>query len=95
MAFAAIPLFAFGGVGQPALRSLQSSAVDREHQGELQGVVASFVSLAAFFGPLIFGGIYALSQPEWPGLVWIAGAAICGLAVPVALSVPKSADGPS
>jgi DHA1 family tetracycline resistance protein-like MFS transporter len=95
MAFAAIPLFAFGGVGQPALRSLQTSVVDAEHQGELQGVVASFVSLAAFFGPLIFGGIYALSQEDWPGLVWLAGAAICALAVPVALSVPKSVDRPS
>lgn len=95
MAFAAIPLVALGGVGQPALRSLQSRAVDREYQGRLQGVVASFVSLAAFFGPVIFGGIYALSQPEWPGLVWIAGAAICALAVPVALTIPKTADGRS
>jgi DHA1 family tetracycline resistance protein-like MFS transporter len=95
MAFAAVPLFAFGGVGQPALRSLLSSAVDREHQGELQGVVASCVSVAAFFGPLIFGGIYALSQAEWPGLAWIAGAVVCALAVPVALSIPKSAARPS
>ncbi|MCW5736158.1 MAG: TCR/Tet family MFS transporter [Enhydrobacter sp.] len=91
-AFAAVPMLAFGGVGQPALRSLQTHAVERRDQGKLQGVVASFVSLAAFFGPLIFGGIYRLSQADWPGLVWIVGAVICALAVPITLSVPESAD---
>ena len=49
--FAVIPLLAFGGTGEPALQSLQTNAVDRERQGELQGVVASFVGLAAIFGP--------------------------------------------
>lgn len=95
MAFAAVPLLAFGGVGQPALKSLQANAVDRWHQGELQGVVASFVSLATFFGPIIFGGIYALSQAQWPGLVWMVGAAVCAVAAPVALSVPGRAKRPS
>jgi DHA1 family tetracycline resistance protein-like MFS transporter len=57
----------------------------------LQGVVASFVSLAAIFGPLLFGGIYALSRPGWTGLVWIVGVAIFAAAVPLALTVPKRA----
>ncbi|WP_027554106.1 TCR/Tet family MFS transporter [Bradyrhizobium sp. Cp5.3] len=90
IAFALIPLIAFGGISAPALRSLQSQAVDRERQGQLQGVVASFVSLAAIFGPLIFGWIYALSRPDWTGLVWIVGVAIFALAVPIVLTVPKS-----
>jgi MFS transporter, DHA1 family, tetracycline resistance protein len=90
--FAVIPPLAFGGIGLPALRSLQTNAVDREHQGQLQGVIASLLSLAAIFGPLVFSWIYALSQPGWTGLVWIVGVAIYAFTVPVVLAVPKSAD---
>jgi DHA1 family tetracycline resistance protein-like MFS transporter len=89
--FALIPLIAFGGIGVTALRSLQANAVDRGRQGQLQGVVASFGSLAAIFGPLIFSWIYALSRPGWTGFVWIAGAAIYALTVPVVFAVAKSA----
>ncbi|MET4387980.1 DHA1 family tetracycline resistance protein-like MFS transporter [Bradyrhizobium sp. F1.4.3] len=85
IAFALIPLIAFGGISAPALRSLQSKAVDRTRQGQLQGVVSSFVSLAAIFGPLVFGGIYALSRPDWTGLVWIVGVALFAVAVPLVL----------
>jgi DHA1 family tetracycline resistance protein-like MFS transporter len=91
IAFALIPLVAFGGISAPALRALQSKAVDGERQGQLQGVVASFVSLAAILGPLAFGAIYALSRPGWTGLVWIIGVAILAVAMPMALKVPKQA----
>lgn len=90
IAFALIPLLAFGGIGIPALKSLQTNAVDRERQGQLQGVIASLVGLAAIFGPLVFSWIYALSRPGWNGLVWIVGMAIYALAVPVVLAMPKS-----
>jgi MFS transporter, DHA1 family, tetracycline resistance protein len=89
--FAVIPLLAFGGIGEPALQSLQTNAVDRDRQGKLQGVIASFVSLAAIFGPLVFSWIYALSRPGWNGLVWIVGVAIYALTVPIVLAVPKGA----
>lgn len=92
IAFALIPLIAFGGVGAPALRSLLTNAVDRKQQGQLQGVIASFVSLAAIFGPLLFSWIYALSWPAWTGLVWIVGAAIYAVAVPVVLIAPAGVD---
>ncbi len=90
IAFALIPVLTFGGVGLPALGSLQSSADDRERQDQLQGVVASSVSLAAIFGPLVFSWIYALSRPGWNGLVWIGGVAIYTPTVPVVFAVPKS-----
>ncbi|MGV2290474.1 TCR/Tet family MFS transporter [Trinickia sp. YCB016] len=89
IAFAVIPLLAFGGIGLPALRSLQTKAVDRERQGQLQGVIASLVSLAAILGPLVFSWIYALSRPGWNGFVWIAGVAIYALSVPVVLAVAR------
>ena len=84
-------LIAFGGIGAPVLQSLQTNAVDGERQGQLQGVIASFVSLAAIFGPLVFSWIYALSSPGWTGLVWIVGVAIYALAVLIVLTVPKNA----
>ena len=91
VAFALIPLIAFGGIGLPALRSLQTKAVHRERQGELQGIAASLAGLASIFGPLVFSWIYALSRPGWNGFVWIAGLAIYALALPVVLALPKTA----
>lgn len=87
--FAVIPLVAFGGVGLPALRSLQTRTVDEEHQGQLQGVDVSLSSLAAIFGSIVFSGIYAHSLATWNGLVWIVGLALYGFAVPVVLALTK------
>ena len=85
--WALIPLLALGGIAIPALRSMQTKAIDREHQGQLQGVIASFVSLAAIIGPLVFSWIYGLSDQGWNGLVWLIAVAIFALTVPVILSV--------
>jgi DHA1 family tetracycline resistance protein-like MFS transporter len=84
-----IPLIAFGGIGLPALRSLQTNIVDRERQGQLHGVIASFGSLAAIFGPLVFSWIYAVSRSGWTGVVWIVGVAIYVCTVPVVLGVAR------
>lgn len=95
VAFAVIPLLAFGGIGLPALRSLQTNAVDRERQGQLQGVTASFSSLAAIFGPLVFSWVYGVSDTGWNGLVWIVGVAVYALTVPVVLNVPRQQAAPA
>jgi DHA1 family tetracycline resistance protein-like MFS transporter len=87
---AAIPLIGFGSIGLSALRSLQANAVDSQHQGELQGVAASLVGLAAIFGPLVFSEIYSLSTPGGSGLVWLVGVAIYALAVPLVIAAAKS-----
>lgn len=89
IAFAVIPLLAFGGIGLPALRALQTAAVDRERQGQLQGVIASLVSLAAILGPLIFSWIYAQSRSGWNGFTWIVGVAIYAVTAPVVLAVAR------
>ena len=44
------PLFALGGIFMPALQSLITTQVGEDKQGQLQGVLASLVSLAAVFG---------------------------------------------
>ena len=81
--FALAPIFALGGIGMPALQSLITRQVDADNQGKLQGVLASLVSLAAVFGPLFFSTIYFAIKPQWPGAVWIVGAGVYLLAIPL------------
>src|SRR6185436_15974282 len=85
--FAVLPFFALGGVGVPALQSLATRQVGEDKQGQLQGVLASIVSLASIFGPLFFAGVYYAARDSWPGLVWLVGVAIYVLAVPLILTV--------
>jgi DHA1 family tetracycline resistance protein-like MFS transporter len=85
--FALAPLFALGGIGMPALQSLTTTQVGDDKQGQLQGVLASLVSLAAVFGPLFFSVAYYGVRGSWPGLVWIIGATIYLLALPLMLGI--------
>ena len=90
--FALMPLFAIGGVGMPALQSLTTREVDADKQGQLQGVLASLVSLSAIFGPLFFSALYFAVKPGWPGAIWLIGAAVYLLALPLMLGVRRSAE---
>jgi len=81
--FAIMPLFAIGGLGMPALQSLTTTQVDADRQGQLQGVLASLVSLSSIFGPLFFSAAYFLVRPGWPGAIWLIGALIYCSAVPL------------
>jgi MFS transporter, DHA1 family, tetracycline resistance protein len=92
--FALGPLFALGGIGMPALQSLTTRQVDGDNQGKLQGVLASLVSLASVFGPLAFSTVYFAVKPSWPGAVWVFGAAVYLLAVPLLLGL-RSTAGPT
>src|SRR5690606_23296303 len=87
--FALAPLFALGGIGMPALQSLVTTQVGADKQGQLQGVLASLVSLAAVGGPLFFSFVYFGIRNEWPGLIWIVGAAIYLLALPLMLGIRR------
>jgi len=85
--FALAPLFALGGIGMPALQSMTTRQVGPDKQGQLQGVLASLVSLAAVFGPLFFSFTYFAVRPHWPGSIWIIGAGVYLLALPLMLSM--------
>ncbi|WP_407060029.1 Tet(A)/Tet(B)/Tet(C) family tetracycline efflux MFS transporter [Devosia epidermidihirudinis] len=87
--FALAPLFALGGIGMPALQSLTTTQVDSEKQGQLQGVLASLVSLASVFGPLFFSLVYFEVRGIWPGIIWIVGAGIYLLALPLMLGIRR------
>ena len=86
MAFVLAPLFSLGGVGQPALQSLLSAEVDADRQGQLQGVLACLTSLTTIIGPLAGTAIYAATAGVWLGTVWILGAALYLLIVPILLA---------
>ena len=85
--FAMLPLFAMGGIGVPALQSLATRQVGEDKQGQLQGVLASIVSLGSIFGPLYFAAFYFGIKDWWPGLIWLIGMATYLLAIPLILSI--------
>jgi DHA1 family tetracycline resistance protein-like MFS transporter len=82
-AFALAPVFSLGAIGLPALQSLMTQQVDDTRQGELQGIIASIESFTAVVGPLVAAGAYASTKHVWIGAVWIMGAAMYVLALPL------------
>jgi DHA1 family tetracycline resistance protein-like MFS transporter len=89
--FAVMPLFALDGIGTPAFQALATRQVDPARQGQLQGVLASAVSLASIVGPLAFSTFYFLVQQEWPGAIWLSVVVIYAIAVPLAFLGTRTA----
>jgi DHA1 family tetracycline resistance protein-like MFS transporter len=85
--FAVLPLFALGGIGIPAFQSLATRQASEDKQGQLQGVMASIVSLASIFGPLYFAWFYFGIKDWWPGLIWIIGVVTYLLAIPLIMRI--------
>ena len=54
-----IPITALGAIGLPALQAIMSRRVADDAQGELQGVLASLVSLATILAPLLMTQAFA------------------------------------
>jgi MFS transporter, DHA1 family, tetracycline resistance protein len=95
MGFAVTPLFALGGLAQPALQSLLSSRVGPDKQGELAGVLTSLSSLAAIGGPVLATMLYFWSKNVWLGTIWAVGAALYVLATPLFLLVKAPREVPA
>ncbi|NLS01128.1 TCR/Tet family MFS transporter [Rhizobium sp. P38BS-XIX] len=91
VAFLLFPLFCLGGIGQPALVSLMTQRVSADDQGRLQGVLSSLTSLASVIAPLAISEIYFASRPIFPGLVWIVGASLYLVCMPVLLATRRKA----
>ncbi|MCY1225445.1 Tetracycline resistance protein, class C [compost metagenome] len=91
MALALLPLLCMGGIGQPALQATLSRRVGEAEQGRLQGVLASLSSLASVVGPLVISSVYFAFRVRFPGIVWLAGAVLYLLCLPVMLG--KKAPG--
>jgi DHA1 family tetracycline resistance protein-like MFS transporter len=89
--FAIMPIFALAGIGTPALQTLGTRLVDSDHQGQLQGVLASAVSLASIAAPLAFSTIYFVFRQDWPGAIWLSVVVVYAVAVPLILHSTRSA----
>jgi DHA1 family tetracycline resistance protein-like MFS transporter len=77
-----IVLSALSGLTFPAIQSIMSRGVPEHRQGELQGAVASVVSLSSIIGPLVTSQIFviATSPPHvWPGAPFLLSAFLCGV----------------
>jgi DHA1 family tetracycline resistance protein-like MFS transporter len=81
--FAMLPLFGLGDVGIPALQALATRRVSEDRQGELQGVLASAMSMASIIAPLGFTTFYFMVQKSWPGAVWLSVVVVYLIAVPL------------
>jgi DHA1 family tetracycline resistance protein-like MFS transporter len=89
MPFVLMPLFCLGAIGLPALQSLLASQVDTQSQGRLQGVLASLMSLTSIVAPVAISTVYFATRKTFPGLVWIAAAALYFLTIPMLLRLPR------
>lgn len=89
--FAIMPIFAFGGIGTPAFQALATRQVDSARQGQLQGTLASAVSLASITGPLAFSAFYFVVQKQWPGAIWLSVAVIDAAAIPLVFLATRTA----
>jgi DHA1 family tetracycline resistance protein-like MFS transporter len=94
VAFALGPLFALGGVGLPALQSLTANKVGEDKQGALQGVLASITSFTQIIGPLVGTGLYFYTKVIWIGAIWVLGAALYLVSIPLLVLVGRSAPAP-
>jgi DHA1 family tetracycline resistance protein-like MFS transporter len=90
---AAVPVFAFIGFLMPGLQGLMTSRVAPHEQGQLQGANQSLQGMAAIFGPLIFGQVFAWSirheDFHVPGLAIYLAAGMLALAFLLAFATAR------
>ena len=74
--------FAMGGIAGPAIQGIMSNQVPHNEQGELQGTLASVVSLTSIISPLFMTNLFSFfTRPSAPihfaGAPFLAGSALC------------------
>jgi len=90
--------WALMGLAMPAMRAIMSNHVPASAQGELQGGMASVVSITAFLAPPIMARLFRyFSTGEvdiyFPGAPFLAAALVSGLGLLVFYIVMKRYDG--
>jgi|SRR5690606_10492535 len=76
--FAVSILYVCAGIGGPAIQSLISNLTPSSEQGQIQGGIASVISLTAIFGPLMMSNLFAVFTKDgtpvyFPGAPFIMG----------------------
>ncbi|MAD06366.1 MAG: tetracycline resistance MFS efflux pump [Gammaproteobacteria bacterium] len=86
---------AFAGLSGPAITSIMSNQLPQNEQGELQGIMASAMSLASIIGPLLMTQTFAFFTSEdapvyLPGSAFLVAALLTVVALAIFLQqVPK------
>ncbi|MBW7845484.1 MAG: TCR/Tet family MFS transporter [Bacteroidia bacterium] len=73
--------YCLGGIAGPAMQAVISNQVPANEQGELQGAMASLMSLTAVIGPLIMTNLFSLTTSNrnrfyFPGAPFALGAVL-------------------
>lgn len=95
MMFAFLIPYGLGGIAGPAIQSVISAQVPRNEQGELQGALASLVSLTAIIGPpLMTNTFFFFTHDKAPfkfaGAPFFLASILMGIAAVVAFRVFKT-----
>ncbi|MEM7778807.1 MAG: TCR/Tet family MFS transporter [Pseudomonadota bacterium] len=76
------------GLCFPAMQQIMSSTIAEDAQGELQGAIASTISITSIFGPLVMTstfGTFADDQgPFFPGAPYLVAASLSAIAIGIA-----------
>lgn len=98
MAYAALLLGAVQGLAYPSMNAIMSKQMPPDQQGELQGAVASMMSLTTIVGPVLLtqtlGRFSSAAAPiHFPGAAFVLSAllALAALALVVRASAPRTA----
>jgi DHA1 family tetracycline resistance protein-like MFS transporter len=86
MMYPIIALFSLSGIALPALQSLLARLIPANEQGELQGILVSFASIAAIIAPILFSFLFVLfTEPNgpayFPGAAYEGASVICFIAL--------------
>ncbi len=100
MMYAFIVPFSVGGLATPALRGIMSNRVPANAQGELQGAIASVMSLTAIVAPLfmaqLFGYFTSDAAPLYfPGAPFLTAGVLLAGSIAVFARVMSNAGVPS
>jgi DHA1 family tetracycline resistance protein-like MFS transporter len=81
MMFVFLIPYCFGGIAGPALQSIISGQVPSNEQGELQGALASLMSLTSIVGPLLMTYLFAYfttpgAPVKFPGAPFLMGSVL-------------------
>ncbi|WP_074204773.1 TCR/Tet family MFS transporter [Parasphingorhabdus marina] len=85
MVYFGIVIGAMSGFAFPAMQQMMSSRISENAQGELQGAVASMISLTSIFGPVMMTAIFAAWADDtgyyFPGAPFLVGTVLMGLSL--------------
>lgn len=94
MMFAFIVPYALAGVTGPAIQGIISTQVKADEQGELQGIMTSFMSLASIIGPLLMSFLFsyftnANNSIYFPGAPFMMGALLTCVSIAICYQTLK------